>query len=505
MLKHLLLPVIVGVILLIAQDRWKDAPTATYTITNPIEIPNQDGNLEFAQEISIFNSGQSVVKDISVKVPKRISTYKLTKHSNQVSEKSFSDSTSFELVYPELPKGQKIRLMVRYEAPAIEGEWISVNHSGGNAQPQEKQAPPVNYVLLWVAFLGGFLSNIILDFRKLRKEWFLRWAGNAKLFLDTKPWFCTTAEWRTLQFDAIDGALERYSYDPIDQKLSYVLLNRNKPVELPEESWSKLQTHATKLLEDGFSREVTAYSSKDKLLDLLKIKKPNALPHHKWLAIQESINEKLKNLFVPEHANATDLIKILEKNGIPEDIPAALVTTIRERAQNKYFSHLQERVDYQDPLETIGSARLDLLTGKQAARLKELAIRTARLKLMPADWSARGLERFLAQGKPEWMSEEEFSDMCDFVSQTNSLADEQSAVREKLATLGAAQTEVDTLKNCITAQLDLIDRVLSNPASIDRFEDYDVTFAPGNRKNLELVASLLKTNSATSSETAAIQ
>lgn len=501
MLKNLVLPVLVGLILFLVQDRWKDMPTATYAVSEAIQIPNPEGNLEYAQEVSIFNSGRNLVKTISIKVPRHISTYRLTKHSNQIHEKSFSESNSFELVYPELPQGQRIRLLVRYEGTPIERDWISISHADGNAQPQDNQSPSISYFWIWIAFSIGFLSNIVLDLRKFRKEWFLKWVDQKKLLQNERPWFCTSSEWRELQFEAIDRALERYSYEPIEQKLSYILLSRAKPSLLPEEQWSKLQAHATKLLEQSFSSELTAYSRKDKLLDLIKIKKPEGLPLHNWSIIQDSLSARLHNILLPEYTKASDLIDILEENSVVlRDVPAPLATKIREAAQTRYFKYLQEQCfeTYKNAIETIDSARLDLLTSNQSERLREFALKLTKLRAVPSRWSIHGLESFVDNGKPQWMPEEEFNDIRDLVLEANNLSGERSTLQTKLSTLVTAQAEVENLKSRVIAQLNLVDKVLSDPSSIDKLEGYDPTFAPGNRKNLELVASILKSVSSSS-------
>lgn len=115
---------------------------------------------------------------------------------------------------------------------------------------------------------------------------------------------------------------------------------------------------------------------------------------------------------------------------------------------------------------------------------------------MPSDWGIKELDFFISKGRPEWMQEEEFSSICKIVSQTKTLSDESNALRQQEIKLSSEKLEAENLMKRVLAQLDLIDRVLTNPNSIEKIEDYDQTFAPGNRKNLELVASLLKTSHA---------
>lgn len=90
------------------------------------------------------------------------------------------------------------------------------------------------------------------------------------------------------------------------------------------------------------------------------------------------------------------------------------------------------------------------------------------------------------------MKENEFKSMGNFVLKAESLSDEINVVRNQQNDLKSCQFKTEKIMNRVIAQLALIDKVLTIPNTIEKIEDYDDTFAIGNRKNLELVASLLK-------------
>jgi len=496
MLKKILITVAAGLILWFVQDHFKEMPTATYIVSDAIEIPSAKGSPEYAQELSIINSGRSVVNAISIKVPRHISTYKLTKHSNQIQEKTFSEANNFELVYPELPSGQKIRLLIRYDAAPIEKSWISISHANGNAEAQENQSPKINYLWIWLAFMVGTLSQATGDIRKWKRESFGKWSDRETLYQNKKPWYATSAEWSEMQFDAIHRAIHRYDFSGIKETSYYQLLNRPKPTLLAEEKWITLQKDASDLLMARLSKEITGFSSTEKLVDFFKLQKPEALSNELWTGFQHSLVAQLKTRLLKPYMHAEEYVSILDvNNSILSKLPEAVVTEIRELAQKYYADCLTSRETLErrsDPSETLKTARLDLLTENQSTSVKNIILRFARMKEMPSGWGLHELELFISKGKPDWMEEKEFYSICEFVTQAKSLSEDRDELHRQQGELKSKQIEAEGLKEHVLAQLDLIDKVITNPSAVERIEDYDVTFAPGNRKNLELVATLLK-------------
>lgn len=508
MLKSIFVATVGGLILWFAQDHLKDVPTVTYSISDAIEIPGSLGKIEYAQEVAFLNSGQSPVKGVSIKVPRHISSYKLTKHSNLIKEEVVSETTNFELVYPELPKGQKARLLVRYDSSPIEKKWISISHADGNAQAQENQSPEQNYTWTWLAFIIGMLSQSFVDIRRWKRGAFQKWAGNEKIFRNDKPWFASSAEWSEMQFEAIARTLTDYDYSLDEQRSYYLLLNRQKPTLLSEEHWAALQKMAIKLLMARFSTEVTRYTNTDKLIDLFKLKKPDALPQQSWAEFQVSLRDRIQAALLPLNASTANILNVLDsKNSALKGLPSNVAEEINNLAQQRYFDNIVDGNKFEirnDPSTVLTAVRFDLLTDRQSEIVKEKLSKLARMMEMPSTWGVYELELFISKQRPGWMPEKEFNAIRDFVVKTNALSDERNAIAAQQKELTMANKETENLKNRVLAQLNLIDRVLTNPKSIENIEDYDQTFAPGNRKNLGLVASLLSSTESNRAETFSI-
>jgi hypothetical protein len=498
MLKTIFVAVVGGLILWAVQNHLKEVPSATYSVSDAIEIVNPKGNSEYAQEIVVNNSGQSVVKNISIKVPRHISTYKLTKHSSQIKEQAFSELNSFELVYPELPTKQKIKLLVRYDFTPMDKGWISINHADGNALVQESQTSPFNYLWLWLAFVGGGLTSSFGEIRRWKRESFRKWAKDEYLYSDSKPWFASASEWSEMQFEAIERHLREYGnygFSKVETSAYYLLLNRRKPSSLSEEYWSKLQNHAEELLMSGFSKDITRYSKTEKLVDLFKLKKPESLSVEKWTSFESSLEKQLISNLLPSHMMLEDYVKILTpNNSLLNSLPEEVANKIRSLAQRYYSEDLTSSVNVareQTPYKILRTARLDLLSEELATTIKNKITKLTRLQELPSTLNAYNLEIFIAKGRQDWMSEDEYKSICDFVSNSKSLSDEKKALSQSKHEIDAIKDETEKNAEQVKDQLDFIDKLLSNPASIERVEDYDKTFSKGNWRNLSLIASLL--------------
>jgi len=335
-----------------------------------------------------------------------------------------------------------------------------------------------------------------IESAKWNRESFGKYTNGEKLFRNDKPWYAFSAEWSEMQFEAIDRSLNRYSYSNINESSYYQLLNRPKPTLLSEEKWILLQKNASDLLMARFSRDVTSYLNTEKLVDFCKLGKPESLSNELWSEFKKSLIAKLKNNLLPAHMNAGQYISLLEANNpILKNLPNTIANEIRELAQEHYANYLTSRNTleiWSEPSTILKTSRLELLTEEQSTSVKNSVLRFARMKEMPSRWNLHELELFISKGKPEWMPEDEFNSICEFVKQTKSLSNKNDALYRQQTELESNKLETEKLKEHVLAQLDLIDKVITNPSAIERIEDYDQTFAPGNRKNLELVASLLK-------------
>lgn len=495
MLKSLIVAIASGLFIWFIQNHYRDVPTATYSTSDAIEIVGSQGKIESAQEVTVVNSGHSAVKDISIKVPRHV-TYKITKHSGLVQEKTFSGDNSFELIYPELPSGQKIRLQIRYDGSPMDKNWISISHADGNSQALENQTPTFNYLWIWLAFMVGVFTQTFPEIRRWKRESFRKWADEKEIFRNDKPWYASSSEWSEMQFEAIERSIRGYSFSAIEQTAYFKLLSRSKPTLLSEEHWARLQKQASESLMERFSKEVTTYSTTEKLADLFKVNKPDAFSISNWAEVQKSLNDRIIAKLLPASMRAEDYVSILDSNNkMLNGLPESTRNKIRELAQNYYADDLTNRKSLElmsDPSAVLQTARLDLLTADQAEHVKNKVLRIARMVAMPSHWSIRELELFISKGRPEWMKEGEFDSISEIVSQAKTLSDERNDLRQQEIELSSKKLEAENLKERVVAQLDLIDRILTNPSSFDRIEDYDKIFAPGNRKNLELVASLLK-------------
>jgi hypothetical protein len=190
-----------------------------------------------------------------------------------------------------------------------------------------------------------------------------------------------------------------------------------------------------------------------------------------------------------------DYVKILTpNNSLLNSLPEEVANKIRSLAQRYYSEDLTSSVNVareQTPYKILRTARLDLLSEELATTIKNKITKLTRLQELPSTLNAYNLEIFIAKGRQDWMSEDEYKSICDFVSNSKSLSDEKKALSQSKHEIDAIKDETEKNAEQVKDQLDFIDKLLSNPASIERVEDYDKTFSKGNWRNLSLIASLL--------------
>lgn len=305
-----------------------------------------------------------VAQGVSIKVPDHITSYKLTKHSELVKEQVVSEMNRFELVYPELPSKQMLKLLIRYEGNSLSRDWISVSHADGNAQSIDKQTPPINYLYLWLAFSLGNLIYLLLDIRKYKRDAFQKWGRHGDEFRDIRPWFASSAEWSQMQFETINAWLGQYKYTPsIQHTHSYILLNKSKPELLSQEHWVELQKEAISNLQEAILKK-SRYAKTGELADLLNLIKPEAFPLQNWTELQQSINDQIVTNLLPRHLPDSDLVELLKPdNLLLKDLPRPLVGTIREKAQRRYSDYLIENTlnSVLDPYRAVTTAHFRLV------------------------------------------------------------------------------------------------------------------------------------------------
>lgn len=493
-MKSLIISVVAALLVWSVQNYFKDIPAATYWVTNPIEIPGTHGEKEYAQEVVIENSGAGILKDVSVRVPYSISSYTLEKPPGLVVERLGENIKNFELVYPDLPVGQKLNLQLRYSGKPIERKWFTVIHSAGAAKSQDGQQNTVGWTWIWVGFSSAMILSSLMDFRRSRRDMFLKYADATNSFRNEKPWYLSGSEWPEVQAEAITRLMERYRYGRIQESEAYRLLSREKPKLLDEKRWTDLQVVASSKVLESFTRQINCRSSSASIADAFKIKKPENMSAEDWGAVSNHLSDCLSEKLVYGFSGGGRLVNALVSDvekikGIPDELHNEIVKTIRERYAHSILMGLVKPFARVDAI--LDGARLDLLTPEQSREIKEVSMLVKRMSGLPQRWDLYHLSDFVGKGCPEWFDKEDFKYLEGFVSDSRKLANGLAEVEKIKAELQLKDVTSTALINKVTSQLFLIDRVLSDPREVNKIEDYDITFAPGNRRNLEKIAEIL--------------
>lgn len=431
-MRNFVITVVGALFVWFVQGYFKDVPVATYSVTNPIEIPGTQGEKEYAQEVVIENSGAGSLKDVSIRVPYSISSYTLERPPGLVAERLGGNVKNFELVYPDLPVGQKLNLQIRYSGQPIQKKWFIVIHSAGAAKNKDDEKNSVGWSWIWTGFFSALLFWSLMDHHRTRRDTFLKYAGAADCFRNEKPWYLFGGEWPEVQVEAINRLMNKTLYNRIQESEAYLLLGRERPKLLDEERWSALQVIASDKVLELFTRKINCNTSLPSIVDAFKIKKPEGMSAGVWESISAHLSDCLYEKLVFGYFGCDRLLNTLvfdmeRIKGIPDAVYSRVLGAVRERYANSLLVELSKSFKRVDAV--LDAARLDLLTPEQSREVKEFSMLMKRMNGLPQRWDLYNLTNFINKGCPEWFDQEDFKFLVAFVSDSKRLANSLAEVR----------------------------------------------------------------------------
>ena len=329
------------------------------------------------------------------------------------------------------------------------------------------------------------------------------------------------------------------------------LLKIHKPKHFPENIWSDVINN---LSEDHISlskQSISKYESSENILKMLKTDKPKGIAEKKW---EEHINA-LVGIYLNaleyewnDFRNPSDYINEFKKERPAEVSEAAWLTT-RERLIRKYNNFIWEELNItHNPLQIIKDNNLEVLKESQKSKLEVKAYKQQlKQTFEPFFWSTERASKFLSEEKPVWVKNEDYDDLrkkaeniinseterkrynelkgllskiintpnitlirTESISEDdwnaiNDLSEQLIEIYSKSEKTNTAEIEIirekskltedwkslTALKEKVTWQLEIIDKILSEPNILEKIEDYNNLFAQGNFQNLKFIAELL--------------
>jgi hypothetical protein len=277
------------------------------------------------------------------------------------------------------------------------------------------------------------------------------------------------------------------------------LLNSGKPKSLPDDIWAKILPELT----DGFISRLTTlaergyrWSHPEEVRKLLALPKPIAVFDEKWNKLKEELGVIYSTAVITRamlYSEFTEPLAALDNVQLDQKDREK----IRKTLQALYSVHIINQIlKSLDPVETLNRADLRPLPESDAEALQAFVCGRRYSALTQAIRSIiRGSG--LDSNPPRLILQEEWADLKRIEKETLSV---RNAYEEKRAELDTREAQVmqreaesKALKTTVLRQLDVINTFINDPTVLNRIEEYDTVFAPGNLLNLRKLAEHLRT------------
>jgi hypothetical protein len=531
------------------------SPDLRYQLSSPIDVDASDPR-KVVQQIEIANTGNAVAHKVQIKIRKAVGTMALTKDSESDNYQQFKlPPGGTELDYDSLRPAGRIKISLSGGDPLTEQD-LEIRHQDGLAKSALTSESSVWRVVLVVIFFVPFALLLLSSVRQMQQDFFRnKCLYHAIEALETrKPKLLSRTYWSQCLVEeagphAADWQLQETG--DVSSWGIHRLLNSLKPKHLPDDIWAKVLP----CLIGGFISRLTAVAQRsDKWSDpkairqLLALPKPSSVFDEKWNEFKKDLSARYGTALVTHTMRwtASDMMGSIRFDD-PREIFAAIQTdgfdqTERDKARGWllgfYCTSLVNQIQRStEPVETINSADLNPLSKGDADIMKAFAYQCQMKNVqdLSTPWAA---DEFLRATRPAFMSDRDYDRLTKLakavkkadedgrhysalIRQVTCLLDgialDSSAPTEivaeewvkfkrmdgeiittrgqnekRQAELERQEAETTALKTRVLRQLEVINVFLNDPLVIDRIEDYEAVFAPGNLSNLKRLAQQLR-------------
>gem|GEM_PF-2618609 len=501
-----------------------------YVLSERIPLSNSS---ECVQQLEIKNRGKTEAQNIQVKIDGRIVSFEIIKHSYLDKFTVQKTNDKLEAIYSELPPQGTFKIILRSSGRGIDNSNISIFHKRGKGTEvfDRSSASIVTYILSSLLFiLSMFLLylSIISGIDIKISSWESKSKYSSDFVLKSrKPFYIKDEKWEIIRNDAIKTKIDTYiNIYNLTNLSSYKVLSKDKPDYLTEKEWDDLLENCVKVFSEGYSMAIYKSYTDKAVSDLLTIEKPKHFPQKQWFDLQTDACRQLLHLKTIniQYRSKDAILKELEAQKPLECCDDDWVNYLKY-LREKYYLEISMTLDTSsEPMNYIKTQKLDILETKQREILCQRAYEFAMAKL-PNVLETKGAQDFLDIQKPDWINDKEYellkvranstlelgrlikkyNEGLEFLfhimengfktDKPEGFTEEEWGkllkLKENIVGLLEEKIYVNELREKIQRQLNIIHEFLSDPRILDRIEDYDNTFAPGNFENLKRLATIL--------------
>lgn len=265
---------------------------------------------------------------------------------------------------------------------------------------------------------------------------------------------------------------------------------------------------AIRQFEKDFAEAINSRSS-EKLITYFAVQKPIAIPAGKWLSFLNDLSNEYITRKKYDITRWTSYSYDLRVTDFGKEITAAMPKGMNPDYWTEYINHLKKqyytlilREIYsqlnKSPLRAIEIYNLDFLENNEKSLILDAAYKIE-VKNLANNITESNASEFISADKPAWLSNDDYRAI---LNQSKKLIEVDELkktyqqlledVRRKGDELEGEEKNIKELKQKIERQLKIIHEFIGDSTVIDRIEEYDNVFAPGNFDNLKKLAQSLK-------------
>lgn len=476
-------------------DRTK--PEIRYTISEPIRFGGEDV-AKILQQIKIQNSGNAVAKDVLFKAKDiEIETYELLPNSKSDDVEVSSEGRSFEVAYKNLPPQGEFVVTLTALEKGIAATNVKVVHSQGVGKEAFDKGG--SYVLsigaawIWACVTIGWIYFFIWSWIIWNAEHNAKRHGKERVLSRTKPWLVGENRWQTIRKDALDYLFDHGPWDDTEKSSAYHTLCGERWKHVSDEEWATICRKA----EDRLAGQITdriCWADCSMCLRLAKLEKPRYMNDGKWTKLREKIEMGYYEAIDQRYRGVSEVARVLEEEK-PECLDETRWAKWRDKWMREYCDALENKIKMSDdPLSEIQEDDLRVLPQEMRGKLREYAYDRMKRRL-PDLGELENAKAFLDNSQPEWLREEDYKRYKRTAINTIELDQKRDKREKELEQLAKDRQSLEKdrkMYNRVTKkavrQLEIINGVLADESVVDKIEDYEDVFAPGNLENLRRLA-----------------
>ena len=505
-----------------------------YTLSEKIPLRFGSAAEEAVQQIEVKNLSKKPVERILLKFPPLLTTYEVSKNSQADQIEHFRNPDTEEFIYSILPPEGSFHIVFKTQGLGIARGEIRVTHSKGKAT-YALEGGMSTAAASTLGYLCGFGFWAIVTFFSFRSMVIDSWTSDAEyrsgwVLKRSIPFYMSNEKWADIRAKAVAN-IWGYDFERSDRDIealrSYKWLNSEKPDYLSADEWDQVQKAATDRLRSSFGSHLNSIWSADQVLKFLRVKRPAQFPSDKWQELQIELQTRFLSRRATEPYK--DLVVKLQETK-PEGVLQADWDENQAKLAGRFAAQLYDDALVEDsPLSYLKRQNLSVLPKDTADRLLNRAY-LAQLRRIPNLIIDENADKFLSDGKPEWISLDDYStykqkaeltvrvtkkdvlngllqrillntklpkkdlDKLDPESQemlTNMDSDIRLAKesnRAETERISKESQQVSSEREQVLKQLKILDDLFKDPSSIDRVGSYDNPFAAGNFELLKKVS-----------------